>query len=248
VDIEFVECGPSGRRFTVERRVGLGDVTVSGRLRLDALANYLQDVATDDVGDVGIAGTWVLRRMALQLGDLPRFRDDVTLTTFCSGIGSHWAERRTTVRVDDRVAVETAALWVFIDANGRPAPLEDWFSDQYASAASGRRVRARLRHAPPPPGASVRSWVLRRTDFDVLAHVNNAASWQAVEDELGRVASGRRLVRAEIEYRAPVDPGDELELQHVIDANRLSCWLTCRGDVRTSAFVDFDAATPEGSG
>ena len=238
MNVEFVDCAPDGRRYTSGRRVGLGDVTVSGRLRLDALANYLQDVATDDVEDSGISGSWVLRRMAVELGELPRFRDDVTLTTFCSGIGSHWAERRTTVRVDDRIAAEAAALWVFVDEGGRPAPLEDWFSDRYNTAAAGRTVRARLRHPAPSEHASVRPWVLRRSDFDVLMHVNNAASWQAIEDELGRLARGRRLVGAEIEYRAPVDPGDELALYTVLEEQRLSCWLMCRGEVRTSAFVD----------
>jgi acyl-ACP thioesterase len=238
VSAEFVDCGTGGRRYTGARRVGLGDVTVSGRLRLDALANYLQDVATDDVADAGLASTWVLRRMALRLGELPRFRDDIALTTFCSGIGSHWAERRTTVGVGDRIAVEAEALWVFVDERGRPAPLEDWFSERYETAAAGRTVRARLRHPGLSEHASVRPWVLRRSDFDVLMHVNNAASWQAVEDELGRVARGRRLVGAEIEYRAPVDPGDELALHSVIDEQRLWCWLTCRGEVRTSALVD----------
>jgi acyl-ACP thioesterase len=238
VNTEFVDCASDGRRFTSRRRVGLGDVTVSGRLRLDALATYLQDVATDDVDDAGISGMWVLRRMAVKLDELPHFRDDVTLTTFCSGIGSHWAERRTTVRVDERIAAESAALWVFVDERGRPAPLEDWFSDRYETAAGGRTVRARLRHPTPSEHASVRPWVLRRSDFDVLMHVNNAASWQAVEDELARAANGRRLVGAEIEYRSPVDLGDELALHTVIDERRLSCWLTCRGEVRTSAFVD----------
>lgn len=235
---EFVDCAPAGRRYTRSRRVGLGDVTVSGRLRLDALASYLQDVATDDVDDAGISGTWVLRRMAMQLGELPRFRDDVTLATFCSGIGSHWAERRTTVRVDGRIAAEAAALWVFVDAVGRPARLEDWFSDRFGSAAGGRTVRARLWHSAPPGHATVRPWVLRRSDFDVLGHVNNAVSWEPVEDELARAARGRRLVGAEIEYRSPVDPGDELTLHSAVDERRVSCWLTCRGEVRTSAFAD----------
>ena len=34
----------------------LADVTPGGRLRLDALARYLQDVAGDDVDDAGITG------------------------------------------------------------------------------------------------------------------------------------------------------------------------------------------------
>ena len=73
----------------------------------------------------------------------------------------------------------------------------------------------------------------------MLAHLNNAASWQAVEEELGRVASGRRIVGAEIEYRAPVDPDDELELVTALDDHQLACWLTRGDEVRTSALVEF---------
>ena len=90
-------------------------MTASGRLRLDALARYLQDIAGDDVGDAGIEGPWVMRRLALELGQLPRFNDDVELVTFCSGTGSRWAERRTTAHVDGRVAAEAVAIWVYID-------------------------------------------------------------------------------------------------------------------------------------
>jgi acyl-ACP thioesterase len=237
-DVEFVECPVGGRQVEGRRRVRLGDVTASGRLRLDALAAYLQDVAADDVDEVGIPGAWVLRRVVLRLGDLPRFRDDVRLVTFCSGTGSRWAERRTSVFVGERVAVESVALWVYIDESGRPAPLEEWFRQFYAVAAGGRKVSGRLQHGPPPPDAEQRPWPLRRADFDVLAHVNNAASWQAVEEEIARSASGRRIVGAEIEYRSPVDPGDELDLVTVHSATRVSCWLVCAGDVRVSALVE----------
>jgi acyl-ACP thioesterase len=237
-DVEFVECPPGGRQVEAMRRVRLGDVTASGRLRLDALAAYLQDVAADDVDEVGIPGAWVLRRVVLRIGDLPRFRDDVRLVTFCSGTGSRWAERRTTVLVGDRVAVEAVALWVYIDETGRPALLEEWFRQFYAVAANDRKVSGRLQHGPPPTDSERRPWPLRRADFDVLAHMNNAASWQAIEEEIARVASGRRIAGAEIEYRAPIDPADGLELVTAFAGDRLVCWLTCSGEVRVSAVVD----------
>ena len=41
-----------GRRFTGERKVRLGDVGRSGRLRLDALTRYTQDVSDDDTTSV----------------------------------------------------------------------------------------------------------------------------------------------------------------------------------------------------
>ncbi len=40
-----------GRTFTGTARVRLGDVTPKGRMRLDAVARYLQDVANDDAVD-----------------------------------------------------------------------------------------------------------------------------------------------------------------------------------------------------
>src|SRR5262249_2876918 len=95
---EFYPRPEQGRQFVGRRRVRLGDVNRSNRLRLDAVARYLQDVASDDVDDLDdprVDGAWVLRRTALSLGELPRYRDDVELTTFCSGTGSRWAERRT---------------------------------------------------------------------------------------------------------------------------------------------------------
>ena len=87
-------------------------------------------------------------------------------------------------------------------------------------------MTGRLRHRPPPATAAARPWPLRATDFDVLVHVNNAASWAAVEDELDRVAPGRTPAAAEIEYRAAVDPGESVELRSTLTGDRLDCWLT----------------------
>jgi acyl-ACP thioesterase len=241
---EFVACPAEGRRVTRPRRVRLGDVTPTGRLRLDALARYLQDIAADDVDDAGITGAWVLRRVGLRIGRLPLFRDDVELVTFCSGTGGRWAERRTTMSLADEatageVSVESVALWVYVDGQGRPAPLEDWFFDLYGAAANGRRVGQRLRLAAPPDDATRRPWIVRRTDLDVLGHVNNAIAWAAIEDELSRDASlpGGRITAAELEYRAPIDEGDECEIVRQPIEGGFACWVTVDGDVRVSARI-----------
>jgi acyl-ACP thioesterase len=240
---EFVDCPAGGRGYTGVRHVRLGDVSASGRLRLDALARYLQDVAADDGDEFGLhgAGAWVLRRCALRCSGLPRFRDVAELTTFCSGAGPRWAERRTTVRVGDRVAVESVAVWVFVDEAGRPTPLEPWFFEHYGTSAGDRRVSGRLRLPAPASGEGVgEPWPLRAADLDVLGHVNNSIAWAAVEDLLARQAHDP--VRATLEYRAPIDPGDAPELLAQTDADGVSCWIRCAGEVRVSARVEFAAA------
>ncbi len=237
---EFVPPPEQGRRFVAHRRVRLGDVTKANRLRLDAVARYLQDVASDDVDDVAdprIDGAWVLRRTALALTSFPRYRDDVEVTTFCSGTGSRWAERRTTLAVGGVSVAEAVAIWVYVDRAGRPTRLGDWFFDYYGEAADGRRVSGRLSLPPPSADAHVRPWPVRASDFDLLRHVNNAAYWYAVEDELARLAPDRVPMSVELEHRVAIEPDDPVELRSTVDAGVLTVWLTARGEARSAAQV-----------
>src|SRR3954470_20577383 len=96
-----------GRIYAGARRVRLGDASPGGRLRLDALARYLQDVSNDDTRDAGLDDDgWVVRRTALQVDRVPVIGEELALQTFCSGTGARWAERRVQVRGDRGGAVE----------------------------------------------------------------------------------------------------------------------------------------------
>ncbi len=244
---EYVDLPPSGRVFRASRRVHLGDVDARGLVRLEALARFLQDVATDDADDAELSeqrGVWVLRSSDLEIVGTPEYHETVELATFCSGIGPRWAERRTRLVGDRGARVEAAGLWVFVDREqGRPLALDDDFHARYGESAGGRRVRGRLLHRMPQDAASVRPWPLRTSDFDVLDHVNNARSLEAVEDELVRRLPGRLPVRARVEYRGTLERGDAVELASVLnrdpdaDSDELAVWLCVRDDVRVSATV-----------
>ena len=234
---DLVPVPATGRLFTATRRVRLGDADPSGRLRLDALARLLQDVGNDDTADAGAdpGDPWVARRTLVVADPWPRLGERLSFTTFCGGMGSRWAERRTSIEGDGGGRVEVAALWVYVDvATGRPARLPAWFLETYAATAAGREVTARNRLGRPPEGTDDRPWPLRSTDLDVLGHVNNAATWQAVEDECAR----RGIVpgRAELEYGAAIEPTDDVVLRSVAGAE-LRLWLTVGGDVRAAAAV-----------
>jgi acyl-ACP thioesterase len=213
---EFVQPPPGGRQFSQERRPLLGDCGPGGRIRLDALAGMLQDIAYMDVDDAGVAelAVWVLRRSRMCVKRFPRFGDRLSLTTFCSGIGKMWAERRTTVIAegDTESCVEAVSLWVHLDpVSWRPVPLSRAEIDAYGDAAAGRRVTARLRHPAPgpdqrhpapgpdqrhpapgpdqrhparPPDEQRGRWRFREIDCDIAGHINNAVYWQPLEEEL----------------------------------------------------------------
>jgi acyl-ACP thioesterase len=210
---DLVPAPPAGRVFTERTRTGLGDVTPSGRVRLDAIARWLQDAAFADILDTGLPddAVWVVRRLRLRVERFPRFGEAVEVATWCSGTGPLWAERRTTVRGEDGGRVEAVALWVHLDPDGlRPRPMPEGFEAVYGPAAGGRRVRARLRHPPVPEGApsDAVAWRFRAADLDLAAHVNNAAYWEVLEEDLATGAERDEPLDAEIEHRAPGDAGD----------------------------------------
>jgi acyl-ACP thioesterase len=186
-------------------------------MRLDAAARYLQDVANDD-GIDGIgedAAAWVVRRTTLAVRQFPLLREQVTLATWASGVGSRWAERTTTIEGERGGAVTATALWVHVDLrSGRPKVLPPDFDRVYGESAAGRTVSARLHHPPLPSvgdfgGTATEvarrtdEWPLRFADFDVLGHVNNAVYWAIVEEHLDLEAP----VRVDLEYRGGIDRG-----------------------------------------
>jgi acyl-ACP thioesterase len=212
-DTPFLARHPDVRAFTEQRRPGFADCAPSSRVRLDALACWLQDVAYADVQDAGLerAAVWVVRRTRMRVNRFPRFGERFVLTTFCSGIGRMWAERRTDIVLqgsanDARPDVEAVSLWVHLDAERwRPSPLTDAEWAVYGGAPP-RRVSARLRHPTPASTAGGTEWAFRATECDIADHVNNAAYWQPLEEELlaGEEPDG---LDVEIEYRTPAQPG-----------------------------------------
>ncbi len=221
-------------------------------------ARFLQDVATDDADDAGLSdarGVWVLRSSDLEVVTTPVYQEVVELSTFCSGIGPRWAERRTQLVGDGGARVDAAALWVFVDRDtGRPLALDDDFHQRYGASAAGRRVRGPLVHAAPPPDVSWRPWSLRAGDFDILDHVNNARSLEAVEDELVRRLADRHVRRARFEYRGSLERHDDVAVASTVtpagngavegvgegpveDGDRLAVWLAVEDEVRVSATV-----------
>jgi acyl-ACP thioesterase len=211
VERELPSRHPGGRAFTHSRTPGFADCAPSGRVRLDALACWLQDVAYADVEDAGLAqaAVWVVRRTRMRVGRFPRFGERVELTTFCSGLGRMWAERRTDLVIggDSEPVVEAVSLWVHLDRESwRPVVLSEAEIATYGGAAPERRVSARLRHPPPPEHNGGVKWTFRLTECDIADHINNAAYWGPLEEEL-LAGPDPESIDVEVEYRSPSQAG-----------------------------------------
>lgn len=246
----------TGRRFTGRRKVRLGDADRWGRLRLDALTRYAQDVSDDDTTDAGLAAEpgWVVRATTVDVLVTASLAEELTFTTFCSGVGRSWAERRLSVVGAEGARYEIATVWICINSTtGAPSKLTPQFLEIYGSAADNRRVSARLQNDKPPSDkdqVAIDRWPLRAVDFDVYGHVNNAAYWAVLEQWLTDAPDAPRRIR--LEYGAGIEPIDSVAVARLIDesgpeaGSSLTLWWLPDGEGRPPAACAAAASIPSG--
>ncbi|MGO8876497.1 MAG: acyl-[acyl-carrier-protein] thioesterase [Acidimicrobiales bacterium] len=235
---DFAPLPTRGRVYTSERRVRLGDSSPAGRLRFDAMARFLQDVAEDDAEDAHwpAATGWLLRRCAISVAQFPTRTERVELHTFCSATAARWAERTTTIRGDRGGLLQARAIWVAVDvATGRPARLDEVFNQIYGPSADGRKASVRLSLPTPPDDEETprRPWPIRASDIDVWDHVNNAAHWEAVEEEIARL--DWLPTAAELEYNEAIVATDAPEVIRHASPAGVDLWLLDKGRLLASA-------------
>jgi acyl-ACP thioesterase len=214
-------------------RPQLGDCAPSGRMRLDALARWAQDVAYADIEDAGLeqVAIWVVRRTRIKVLSFPRFGERFEVQTFASGLGRMWAQRSTILTrlpaqtvtpatgggqratpEPEAPVVEIVSLWIHLDPTRRvPSLITQAEIDVYAQAAGEGRFQHRLTHPRPDADSASAApdcdWVFRRTDTDLADHVNNAAYWEPLEEELLSAEADLAAVDIELEFRTPAQPG-----------------------------------------
>jgi len=213
-----------GRTVSARRRIGLSDMDVRGRLRLDAVARFLQDIAIDDVDETGWGlpeHLWFIRSIRVDVLSPVVEERAVELVTWCSGVAALAAGRRWSLSGSRGGRIEVDSVWIHLGPDERPARLDGF--GIYAEATGGRRVSTKLHLPDPPPDRARSPWPVRATDIDRHGHVNNAAHWQAVEERLiRRGPDPSQPLRAVLDYRQPIELDDDVSLVEWGDDD---CWL-----------------------
>lgn len=231
--------------FGVGYRVRTGDIDQQMRVRLDAVARYLQDIANDNIAVTEFAATdpfWIVRRTVIDVHSPITWPADISLERWCGALSTRWTNMRVRVSADHQTnrfnpdprppgRIETEAFWINVNEQGMPSRLSDQALSMLSQMTDEHRLRWRAMNpekAPDPASLMLpdREHTLRITDFDPFKHLNNAAYLEAVEDELVEHAD---LVdqphRVVIEYLRPITPGSGIRIRRRRDPQRLLMWL-----------------------
>ncbi len=219
-----------GRVFTNSWPVRVGDVGTDGRLRLDGIARYLQDMGNDDLDDGGARTShpvWIVRRTVIDVLRPTGWPDSVTLRRWCSGLSRSWCTERVQLQSACGGLIETEGFWInYSPHTQRPVGMGPEFTDSIGGTTDNHRLRwRRWLHDEPPPGAGT-AFPLRHSDFDPSNHVNNAVYLAAVEEQLhARAELLDQPYRTAIEYLAPIFGGADLRVHTRDDPDGLTLWF-----------------------
>ncbi|MGH2407220.1 MAG: acyl-[acyl-carrier-protein] thioesterase [Candidatus Limnocylindrales bacterium] len=207
------------QRISTEIRVRFEECGADGEIRASTFLRYAQDAAwlhsssagfgREWYGQRGLA--WLVRCLELEVIGSGHIGDAVTVTTEVVGLRRVWARRRGEI----------------IDATGAPVALvlTDWVMtgpgftlaripseiEAFFPATPGTFEPARVPLPPTPADAHRRRFHVRRSELDPMAHVNNAAYVDYMEESLAEAGAleelGLRPRHYRLEYQLAAAPG-----------------------------------------
>lgn len=175
-------------------RVRHSEADVHGRLKLRALADYIQKAAAVDAERLGFGRSellrcdriWVLSRLRLELSRYPQIGDAVTIRTWPSTFDKLFARRQFELRMPDGEPAARGSSWWLLAGAGARRPLRpELFADRFPDHRDLPEFFPALDKIPRRRVAADRELTVEYSDVDVNGHLNNAEYAAIVQNFLG---------------------------------------------------------------
>ena len=222
---ELAEPFPPIRNgFRAGYRVRFDEAGPNGAMRISSLLRYAQDIAWRHSERTGFDRAWyaergfgwVVRGVALELGEAVPMGHTLRLSTAVVGHRRIWARRLCECRlVTGELAARVTTDWVLLDARGRIMRIPEAFGLAFSNPELDEEI-LRVPKPAEPVATSLRIAV-RGRDLDPLDHVNNAVYVDWLEEAIEAVgwagsAAGWSPGTLRIEYLASAARGDVVEV------------------------------------
>lgn len=199
------------RRIERPYRVRFDEAGPDGHLRASGFLRFAQDLAWIHSESAGFGRdwysarglTWLVRAIELDLLQNVEYGSAIDVSTEVVGSRRVWVRRRSEFKAHGRESMVGVAItdWVLLNAAGRPVRPPQEILDIFGQDL-GDFTPMRLRAPTETVPASPREFRPRRSELDPMAHVNNAAYLDYMDEQflgLERIRHGLPVPRR---YRA----------------------------------------------
>jgi acyl-ACP thioesterase len=210
------------RRIETPIRVRFEECQPDGEIRASTFLRYAQDAAWVHSDAAGFGRdwylerglTWLVRCVELDVLEPSGPGDTLSVSTEVVGLRRVWARRRGEVLGPEGALVAVVLTdWVMTGPGFVPVRVPAEFFKVFPAVPEGFEP-ARVPLPPTPAEAYLRRFHVRRSEIDPMAHVNNAAYVDYLEESLAEAGAGAALDlrprRYRLEYQQAAEPGAEL--------------------------------------
>ncbi|MFZ5563901.1 MAG: acyl-[acyl-carrier-protein] thioesterase [Thermodesulfobacteriota bacterium] len=182
--------------FQQTRKIDYFQTATDGRIKLDALVRILQNAALDHVHEadrdaqviIAAGYAWILNKVIIDISRYPVYGETVTVNTWHRGIRGFKSYREYEILAGGQRVATAASSWLFLDlARRRVVKVPKETDELYGvvpALALGRDIETWKpdKNLVPPESMEI---ITRRSDYDMLGHVNNAVYFDYLDTLIG---------------------------------------------------------------
>ncbi|MHC4656074.1 MAG: acyl-[acyl-carrier-protein] thioesterase [Planctomycetota bacterium] len=219
----------------------------NGNIKICALMQYLQEIASVHADELGfgntwlneINGYWVLSNLRMEISIFPKWNDEVTIRTWPSGNTRLIATREFVGKTQDgRELFRAGSEWMVLDRHtNRPKNLSRL---NMSSLSVGPKVIEKEieRLKPTDNYTQIEQISVPYSSIDLNGHVNNTEYVRWGLDALRAKFKFEGVIRSlQVTYLAEVFINDKLDLLVSAGSNRLFYVLGRKSDDANNVFV-----------
>ncbi len=229
----------AGKAFEKEYSVHIYETGIDGKLRIDSLMHYFEELALlqSEAEGVGLeyyrkhGVIWMLHSFDIRLNQPPAFNERIMVQTLPSSVYRFMGFRNYRVLDSEGCELATAqSSWIFLDTDRkRPVRVDENMKKAYGHDGSPEERLQMDDIAIPSRSDYLSRFCVLTSDIDINQHVNNVVyvNW-AIESLPASFQESHRIVRLQVQWQKETFAGSKIEVSTQLDteSDRTLCLHT----------------------
>ncbi|MFK7000347.1 acyl-[acyl-carrier-protein] thioesterase [Flavobacterium oreochromis] len=222
--------------FEENHKINFLHCTPNGILKYTDLCNLFQLTASShaELGGFSHADmqifnqAWVLSRMKVEIIDLPKWQDEVTVKTWIKSLEGYQSVRCLEMYLNGKKIIGCETFWVVINTNTRrpenlaiPYDHFTFFPNNHATSISTHRINI------PENPVKLSEKTIKLSDIDIVNHANNVKYLEWSLDEIEpEIILEQKIKSFSINFLQEVNLQDKIQINHQEDKESIKFSIT----------------------